>query len=56
VVANDTHFTVGREVRAAIERIGGTMPEDLPTPAQSIKELEQQEQERARARLQPPLL
>ncbi|HEY1388885.1 MAG TPA: BRO family protein [Ktedonobacterales bacterium] len=55
-IANQTHYTVGKEVRAAIERIGGTMPEALPTPAQSIKELEQQEQERARARLQPPLL
>jgi DNA-damage-inducible protein D len=55
-IANQTHYTVGKEVRAAIERIGGTMPEALPTPTQSIKELEQQEQARARARLQPPLL
>ena len=54
-IANQTHYTVGKEVRAAIERIGGTMPEDLPTPAQSIKELERREQERARARLQPTL-
>jgi DNA-damage-inducible protein D len=38
-VANQTHYGVGREVRAAIERIGGTMPEDLPTPAESIQEL-----------------
>lgn len=31
-----THHDVGVEVRAAIERIGGTMPEDLPAEA-SIK-------------------
>jgi len=30
--ATHTHYTVGREVRKAIEMIGGTMPEDLPTP------------------------
>lgn len=51
-IANQTHYT---EVRAAIERIGGTMPEALPTPAQSIKELERAEQEQAKTRLQPPL-
>lgn len=54
-VANDTHYAVGREVRAAIERIGGTMPEDLPTPAHSIQELERQEQASTKAKLQPPL-
>ncbi len=54
-IANDTHYTVGKEVRAAIERVGATLPEKLPTPAQSIQELERQEQERAQARLQPPL-
>lgn len=30
---------VGKEVRAAIQRIGGTMPEDLP-PVEHIKQLE----------------
>ncbi len=55
-VANQTHYTVGHEVRAAIERIGGDMPETLPTPAQSIQELEREEQARTKARLQPPLL
>ena len=33
--ATSTHYAVGREVRRAIEKIGGTMPEDLPTPATS---------------------
>lgn len=30
--ATSVHYSVGREVRSAIEKIGGTMPEDLPTP------------------------
>jgi DNA-damage-inducible protein D len=30
--ANVTHYHVGQEVREAIKRLGGTMPEDLPTP------------------------
>jgi DNA-damage-inducible protein D len=34
--ATQTHYVVGREVRKAIEKIGGTMPEDLPTPEKSI--------------------
>jgi len=29
-------------VRDAIERIGGTMPEDLPTPERSIPELQKE--------------
>jgi len=41
--ANQTHFIVGREVRAAIERVGGTMPEDLPTPDKSISQVEREQ-------------
>jgi len=41
--ANETHYTVGHEVRAAIERVGGTMPEDLPTPAKSISQVEREQ-------------
>jgi DNA-damage-inducible protein D len=37
--AIDTHEAVGREVRAAIERIGGTMPEDI-APAEHVREVE----------------
>jgi DNA-damage-inducible protein D len=37
--AIDTHLQVGKEVRAAIQRIGGTMPENLP-PAEDIKQVE----------------
>ena len=38
--ATKTHFTVGRKVRKAIADIGGTMPENLPTPDKSIQQLE----------------
>lgn len=34
-----THEHVGKEVRAAISRIGGTLPEDIP-PAEHIKQVE----------------
>jgi DNA-damage-inducible protein D len=42
--ANVTHYQVGQEVREAIKRLGGTMPEDLPTPEMSIQELQREEQ------------
>jgi DNA-damage-inducible protein D len=38
--ANQTHFEVGRKVRQTIEELGGTMPEDLPKPDSSIRQLE----------------
>lgn len=38
--ANQTHFAVGQKVRQTIEELGGTMPEDLPTPERSIKQIE----------------
>ncbi len=41
--ANETHNTVGKTVRKAIEDIGGTMPEDLPTPEKSIKQVEKEQ-------------
>lgn len=44
--ANQAHFDVGREVRETIKRLGGTMPEDLPTPEKSIKQLEREERKR----------
>lgn len=37
-----THNYVGKAVRRTIEQLGGTMPEDLPTPKKSIKELEKE--------------
>lgn len=44
--ATSVHHSVGREVRKAIEQIGGTMPEDLPTPEKSIAQLEKERMER----------
>lgn len=38
-VANYVHYEVGKEVRNNIKRLGGTMPEDLPTPDQSLKKI-----------------
>ena len=35
--ANETHYQVGAKVRQTIEELGGTMPEDLPTPDKSIQ-------------------
>lgn len=44
--ATQTHYAVGREVRKAIEKIGGTMPEDLPTPEKGIQQIEKEQMER----------
>ncbi len=53
--ANITHYQVGREVREAIKRIGGTMPEDLPTPEKSIQELQREQQKQIEQSRQPSL-
>ncbi|OAJ60815.1 DNA damage-inducible protein D [Paraburkholderia ginsengiterrae] len=37
--ANQTHFEVGGKVRDTIRELGGTMPEALPTPKTSIRQL-----------------
>ncbi len=44
--ANSTHHQVGKKVRATIQELGGTMPEDLPTPEKSIQDLRHEEQKR----------
>lgn len=38
--ANQTHYEVGAKVRQTIDELGGTMPEDLPTPEKSVKQIE----------------
>ncbi|MBR3363061.1 MAG: DNA damage-inducible protein D [Bacilli bacterium] len=43
--ANYVHYEVGKEVRDSIKRLGGTMPENLPPPKKSLKELEREKQE-----------
>ncbi|MEE0885091.1 MAG: DNA damage-inducible protein D [Faecalimonas sp.] len=44
--ATKVHYAVGKEVRTAIEKIGGTMPEDLPTPEKSIQQIEKEQMAR----------
>ena len=43
-------YNVGREVRTAIEKIGGTMPEDLPTLEKSIQQIEKEQMARLRSK------
>lgn len=51
--ANETHREVGAKVRQTIAEIGGTMPEKLPTPTKSIKQIEK-EQQALRSEAEPP--
>ena len=40
--ANETHYAVGKKVRQTIAELGGTMPENLPTPKISAKKLKRE--------------
>lgn len=40
--ANQTHYNIGKNIREAIAKNGGAMPEKLPTPKKSLKELEKE--------------
>ena len=40
--ANETHYNIGKNIREAIIKNGGTMPEELPTPNKSLKEIEKE--------------
>nr|DAU88513.1 MAG TPA: DNA-damage-inducible protein D [Caudoviricetes sp.] len=44
--ANATHYQVGKKVREAIDELGGTMPEDLPTPEKSISQIERNQEKK----------
>lgn len=44
--AYDTHYQVGKKVRQTIQELGGTMPEDLPTPEKSIAQIEREQETR----------
>jgi len=48
--ATSVHYNVGREVRSAIKKIGGTMPEDLPKPEKSIQQIEKEQLARLKAK------
>lgn len=53
--ANRAHYAMGQAVRAFIVVQGGTPPEHLPTPEQSIQQIERAEQQRVVAERQPSL-
>ncbi len=38
--ASQTHYTIGKNIREVIAKNGGAMPEKLPKPKKSLKELE----------------
>ena len=43
--AKDVHYEVGKKVRKAIADIGGMMPEEMPIPKKSLKELEREKKQ-----------
>ena len=43
--AKAVHYEVGKKVRKAIQDIGGMMPEEMPTPKKSLKELEREKKQ-----------
>lgn len=53
--ANKAHYQVGQKVRETIKELGGTMPEDLPTPEKSIKQIEREERCRISGKAQKTL-
>ena len=44
--ANQVHYDVGETVRNTIKQLGGTMPENLPTPRKSIKQIEREQRQK----------
>ena len=40
--ASSIHYEMGKKVRKFIKNVGGTMPENLPTPLKSLKKLEKE--------------
>lgn len=44
-LANNTHFNVGRTIRNTMKELGTTMPENLPTPRESVQELKNKQKE-----------
>ena len=47
--ANSAHYEVGAKVRETIKELGGTMPEDLPTPEKSIQQIEREEKRKLKS-------
>ena len=44
--ANQTHYEVGKAVRQTIKNLGGTMPENLPTPEKSVQQIEREQKKK----------
>lgn len=44
--ANKTHYEVGNKIRNTIKELGSTMPEDLPRPNKSLKQIEKENKNR----------
>ncbi|RLV09643.1 DNA damage-inducible protein D [Streptococcus iniae] len=44
-LANNTHFNVGKTIRRTMLDLGTTMPENLPTPRESIMELKKKQKD-----------
>jgi len=42
-IASETHNRVGQEVRQTIQRVGGVLPENQPTPDKSIEEVQKEQ-------------
>ena len=42
IEANKTHYNIGKNIREVIAKNGGTMPEELPTPKKSLRQLEKE--------------
>ena len=40
--ANITHYKVGSKIRDTIKELDGILPEDLPTPNKSLKQIERE--------------
>ena len=40
--ANIVHYNIGKNIREVIHKNGGTMPEELPTPKKSLKQIEKE--------------
>ena len=47
-VATKVYYSVGKKVRGAIEKIGGTMLEDFPVLEKSIQQIEKEQMKRLR--------
>ncbi len=52
-LANDTHFNVGKTIRDTMKELKTTMPENLPTPRESIQDLKKKEKKALKDKSNP---